>query len=235
MLQVDAQNVDFSTTILPIVGTHASMKVIGTEGIDFLSYEDEKSSQKHHGCVYEIFVGNITTASEIAIEFCWSSADTAPQDKIPFQVQTVYTNLAGVQVRRVLTKCKKITTCSEMALDGMNIRVASANVAQQCSRLARFGQYEEALSLAAFCEAAVKGKVSTPEDQALYDLFCEVSNDLRTMIEKQREQEKVDGIDVSSMSDSTTRYECRALRRNDEVATKLYSLETAKEAACVVC
>jgi len=184
------------------------------------------------GSTIEIEQGNLTQESEVTFEFKIKETKDLPA-VLPFQIQMVYLKLNGTKVTRMLTVSIPTTTKEEVIASSLNIRVVSCNVAQQCSRLARAGDYEMAREKATKAKELLEKSIKNDEDKALFALFKQQYDSIITQLNLAKKEEEKMGFDAISNATEDVRV-FRAANRLDSLAAQTYQLKSAKARACVI-
>jgi len=195
-------------------------------------------------------VGNVTDDSQVCYEFgVWAPAAEAksneapvgPEEEaiyqprakwqLPIQVQFEYRRLDGAQIRRVVTVMTEVKSNEREVRAALDIRVVSANLAQQCGQMARGGHYEAALEYATRIRTMIREIVRTQEQRDLFATFDQefvtIQATLTAAIGRENANRKGKAGAAVAVSASS-----RQADRDDMTAQKLYSYQQSSSAAC---
>jgi len=233
---VQATDLDFTNMVRTVVlGTCCQATIIGPTSLTILSNELPSNSNTNIKEKYAqndvIDLGNITKETEVTFEFLVNT-EKVPTN-VPIQIQLSYIKLSGTKVLKTITKIIPTSKDQVQVEFNVDVRVVSANAAQQCSRLAKKGNYKEARQKANLTQAMLLKAIHTQEQKDLFKLFEETVAGVFKQLDHAEEGEKMENIDISKMSgDAVLSY--RAKNRSDESAKLMYDLKHAKSAACSV-
>jgi len=121
---------------------------------------------------------------------------------------------------------RKVTTDRAISLQDLDICVISANLAQQSARMAKAGDYEEALQNARRVKVMIEGQVKTAEQKRLFDIFMSEYKQINAALES--------AISAEGGNADARSAGARSEHRTDFVAQRLYSHKAAKSEACLV-
>jgi len=223
---VDPLNLNFSTMLQDsVIATNCIVTVVLHQ---YLSFRNEPDVVKTPCGVSSLTrdVGNITSASNVTFEFNALVPQSQQIEVVPFQVLITYTKLNGFVCRKVMTVSQPTTRDPAVAEQDIDIRVVSANLAQQSARMAQTGSYEAALSNATMVKEMVQRTKQTEKNKELFAIFMteydEISKDLASAISSEESL----GLDTSAAA--------RKNARSDQTAKKLYNYKNSKNAACSI-
>lgn len=121
----------------PVIATNVIVEGFIPRCLHFVAKEEQQHLGNSLGSTIIQEVGNVTSESEITLQF--STNPTAPavqQNVLLFQAQISFTRPDGSQRLRVLRKVMPTTTNRRDAEDRVNVAIMGTHVAQQAARIA---------------------------------------------------------------------------------------------------
>eukprot|EP01120_Amphizonella_sp_Union-15-10_P013090 TRINITY_DN6023_c0_g1_i1.p1 TRINITY_DN6023_c0_g1~~TRINITY_DN6023_c0_g1_i1.p1 ORF type:complete len:553 (-),score=99.21 TRINITY_DN6023_c0_g1_i1:24-1682(-) len=230
---VQATNVDFSNAIRTVIlGTNCHAKVVVPSLLKIICQEARDRSSQNASRI-SVNLGNITDKTELTLEFSVNEKITTLPKSVYIQLQLTYRKTNGSKVLKTITRCLPASQDPETVLQSVDIRVVSANAAQQCSRLAKQGLYKEARSKALTTQNLLQSSIRTDEQKALFALFQETVETVFKQLDDAEAAERKANVDVSSLNTNDLK-SYRAAKRSDTSAKMMYDLKDAKSKACEI-
>lgn len=186
-----------------IVATGVKITVQLQNLLEFRNENEKDLSQNKSVLVRE--VGNATDQTEFYVEYCVKSSDDLVKmnidlDKIQevyFQSVINYIDLEGNKCKRVITKSQLLSFSKEEVSKQAQYDIISCNAMQQCSKLAKEGDYRKAQSNAKAWKQMMKKNFSNNiQAQQNYDNFNIHMNDINNNLQKVQYEEKCQGMNL---------------------------------------
>lgn len=174
-------------------------------------------------------IGNVTSDTELAVQFAVSSDVPEEISEVPFQAQIHFTALNGNRYVRIITVTQSISGDLQEIAEDVDIAVYSAVVGQVNAALAQQGEYSKALRNAKANRQFLQNAAHTEQQQELLSVYDqELSNIDRILGAQQCADARVGGH---------SGYQSRSFHKNnrlDDTAVELYQLRSANKAACSI-